>query len=51
MPPRTRKKAPKSKWARKVNRKPKRKPRFKLGKKQQAMFDHLMGGGSLDESE
>ena len=44
-------KAPKSKWSRKVNRKPKRKPRFKLSAKQQAKFNHLMSGGSLDEAE
>ena len=42
---------PKSKWTRKVNRKPKRKPRFKLSKKQQAKFDFLMAGGTIDESE
>ena len=42
---------PKSKWSRKVNTKPKRKPRFKLSKRQQAQFNHLMAGGSLEESE
>ena len=46
-----RKTAPKSKWTRRVNRKPKRKPRFKLSKKQQAQFDFLMAGGRREESE
>jgi hypothetical protein len=44
---RKRKAAPKTKWARK--QKPKRKPRFKLNKKQQAQFDFLMSGGRLDD--
>lgn len=44
-------KTPKSKWSRSVNRRPKRKPRFKLSKRQMAKFAHLMAGGSLDESE
>jgi len=45
---------PKSKWSRKVNRRPKskaKKPRTTLKGKQLATFEHLMSGGTLGTEE
>lgn len=44
-------KTQKSKWSRRVNKRPKKTPRRKLTGKKLAKFQFLMGGGSLDESE
>lgn len=46
-------KTPKSKWARKVNRKPKKAKRgfAAMTKQQKATFAQLIMGGTVDESE